>query len=92
MSFTTISEARDSPKGLLLSKHIKQLWKSASFDVFDINFLDAICFIQEALFFHHRISITSTCLSHFHLSVSGIAPVFLFRVIKRQVLQCSLIL
>lgn len=59
---------------------------------FFTNFLGTIYFIQEAtLFFHGPITITSTCLSHFRLSVSGIASVFPFRVIKRQVLQCSLI-
>lgn len=43
-------------------------------------------------FFHHPIIISNICLSLSHSSVSGIAPMFPFRVIKSQVLQCSLIL
>lgn len=45
-------------------------------------------------FFHGpsllSMTIISTCLSDFHLSVSGVAPVFPFRFIKSQLLQCAL--
>lgn len=45
-------------------------------------------------FFHGpsllNFTIISTCLSDFHLSVSGVAPVFPFRFIKSQLLQCAL--